>query len=326
MNLPREVLYHRHRLSHQQIDDLLGEKQHDLVLEEKIGQLNQLAQFLEITGALREAGIWFVSYKGPLLSYRIYRDATCRRFKDLDFLVRPGDIRKTIAVLGTFGFVSRSFTWPEPGHREKRLLLFMNQYTLHHPEKDLSIEIHWSLLKYPASRFKKLAATVEENLEQTVFAGQQFNQFSLEFELLHLVIHGGLHTWTRIKWLVDVHEIINRFRIDQKKFDTLVKQLNAERLAGLCNAMLGHYFPESEKLPADYPVPQRLVRYSLYQSARTTDTPVFLPKDLLTYRWFHMAAFTRWHYRLMKLFLMLVFSLQHLKKKFLHHQPVKAAN
>lgn len=326
MNLSREELYYRHRLSHQQIDDILGEQQHDLVLEEKISQLKQVALFLEISAALNRDDIWFISYKGPLLSYRIYNDATCRRFKDLDFLVKPDKISKTIAVLGKMGFVPRSFQWPSSRNKEKRLLLFLNQYTLDHPSKDISVEIHWSLLKFPAVQQKKMALIISENIQQTIFSGQKFNQFTLELELLHMVIHGGLHTWSRLKWLVDIHEIINRFQVDIPKFEILVKLLHAQRLVGLCNAMLNDYFPGTVLLPIDSPAPDWVIKYSLHQIMRTSDTPVYLPEDLLKYRWFQILAFPSLRYRLLKVFVLLIFSLNDQKRKLWRSKLAKLSN
>jgi len=326
MNLSREELYNRHRLSHQQINDLRGEQQHELLLEEKVSQLKQISLFLKITTALRQEGIWFVSYKGPLLSYRIYNDATCRRFKDLDFLIRPCDVRRTIDVLSRFGFAPRSFQWTDSHSKEKRLLLLLNQFTLENQSQEVSIEIHWSLLKFPVARQKKLAALVDENIITTVFAGRQFNQFTIEFELLHLVIHGGLHTWSRLKWLIDVHEILKRFSIDKTKFETLVKQLHAERMVGLCNAMLKYYFPGTALLPIESQAPAWFIKYSLHQMMRTSDSPVYLPEDLFTYRWFHIHAFPRLRYRLMKVFMLLVFFLQNEKKKLFHRKPVRLVN
>ena len=315
MNPSREVLYQRHRLSHKQIDDFLNEQHHELLLKEKINQLKQVALFLEVSAALHKADIWFISYKGPLLSYRIYDDATCRRYKDLDFLIDPENILKTVAVLTKMGFVPRSFQWPSSPNKEKRLLLFLNQYTLDHPVENTSVEIHWSLLKFPAVRQKKMTRIVQQNIQQTVFSGQKFNQFTLELELLHLVIHGGLHTWSRLKWLVDIHEILNRFQIDNTKFETLVKLLHAQRLVGLCNAMLSHYFPDTALLPYEAPAPKWFIKYSLHQINRSTDTPVYLPEDINTYRRFHIQAFSHWKYKIMKVFLLIVFYNQNKRRK-----------
>jgi hypothetical protein len=89
MNYSREILYTRHRLSHYQINKLLGEQQNQLDFEEKLYQLNLLAEFLSITDHLTKEDIWFMPLKGPLLSYRIYEDATCRRYRDFDFWLNP---------------------------------------------------------------------------------------------------------------------------------------------------------------------------------------------------------------------------------------------
>jgi hypothetical protein len=323
IELTREVLYQRHRLSHQQIDDFLGEQHHDLVLEEKLEQFGLVALFLEITTALCNAGIWFVAYKGPLLSYRIYKDSTCRRFKDYDLLVKPDDVPKTIATLCNLGFHPRSLKWPSSRNKEKRILLLLNQFTLDHSSKFFSVEIHWSLVKYPAVTQKRMAAIVEDNLQQTIFAGKIFNQFTPELELLHLVIHGGLHTWSRLKWLIDIHEIIYRFTIDETKFTMLIKLLHAERLVGLCNALLGHYFPGTARLPADYYVPKWCINYVLHQISRTSAIPVFLPEDLNRYRWFHIHAFPHNSYRLRKVFVLFIFFLQNEKIKLLQSKLTK---
>ena len=127
------------------------------------------------------------------------------------------------------------------------------------------------------------------------FSGQNFNQFTAEFELVYLVIHGGLHGWLRLKWLNDVHEIVKRSVLDKDKFDSLVKQLNAQRMAGLCNAMLNQFFPGSS-LPVNYKFPGWLYRFSLDQAVSdTADT--FRP--VLDYKlvWFLMLAFPGSNYK-----------------------------
>lgn len=320
----REVLYHRHRLSHQQIDDVMGERQDELVLEEKIHQLKKVARFLEITSALEKENIWFISYKGPLLSYRIYNDATCRIYKDFDFLIRSDKIPETIVVLNRLGYCSRSYRWPSSENRQKRLIFLANQYTLDHPESGISVEIHWSLLKFPAARRKKITAIIDANLQQTVFGNQIFYQFTPELELLHLVIHGSLHTWSRLKWLTDVNEFIQRIQFDEKKFEALTKQLHAGRLVALCNALLRLYFPQTVMLPCRSEAPDWFIEYALHQLNRTSDTPVYLPQDLFKYRWFHIHAFPRWNQKLKKVLVLFVFYLQNKKRKLLALKTAKS--
>ena len=308
----RTTLYYRHQLSHQQIDGLLGKSEYQLILEEKISQLKLLPEFLDISDSLRQADIWFVPLKGPLLSNRIYGDATCRLFIDFDFLVRPESLDQAINVLLQSGYQPECFELPMTGRRYSLTLSKLHHCRLYHPEKCMSVEMHWKLFVFPVTAFERIARLVDENILQIRFSGQNFNQFTAEFELLYVVIHGGLHGWLRLKWLTDVHEIVNRTILDKEKFDSLVKQLNAQRMVGLCNAMLHNFFPGSE-LPVNYRFPRWLYRFSLHQANRDmTDTS----RPIVNYElvWFLMLAFPGWNYKL-RVLDMHTFYAQHLSNK-----------
>ena len=314
MHLTRETLYHRHRLSHLQIDQLLNEHSEELIMEEKLTQLSQVAEFMEIAVVLNNAGIWFIPFKGPLLSYRIYGDATCRISKDFDLLVRPESMSDVIALLRTMGYEPRSFDWPGPGRRRNRIMAAANQISFVHPDKHASVEVHWRLLKFPAISPKRVDKAISENTTTINFSGLQLRQFTLEFELLQLVIHGGLHTWSRLKWLLDIHEIVKRYRIDRDKFNALVKEFRAGRMVGLCNAMLGRLFPGTALLPASCKVPDWYTGYTLFQFNRETVVPNYLPGDFARYQRFHVCAFTGLRYRLTRTLAAVIFFLQSMKK------------
>lgn len=92
----RKLLHQRHRLSHQQIDRLLGESHSKEFLGEKIERMEAVRNFLSVTDLLRENEIPFVSIKGPLLSYRIYGDPSVRFSHDIDLLIETIQL----AILG----------------------------------------------------------------------------------------------------------------------------------------------------------------------------------------------------------------------------------
>ncbi len=317
MEISRELLYHRHRLSTRQIDDWRGEYHANPDLNEKIKQLNMVSEFLEIGRYLTKAGIWFVPLKGPLLSFRIYGDATCRIAKDIDILVKPEYIHGTIEVLQSLDYQPCSFKWHEPGYHQDMVLLFQNQYGMFHPGRSTSVEIHWRLFKDPAIANKKLTEFIGQDVGQIEFAGQIFNQFTLEFELLHLIIHGGLHAWSRLKWLVDVKEIVSRFYVDKEKFDQLIKLFRAERMAGLCNAMLNHFFPGTILLPVNYKVPGWFFRFSLLMASRETVAHISPPEIYYKFLWFTIQAFPGFRYKTKRISVFLITLLQRLKGKII---------
>ena len=290
-NLPgfnRDTLHKRHRLSYQQIGDRTGVVPRELIIEEKIHQLNMVLELSFIASALRRAAIWFVPLKGPLLSYRIYGDATYRRFSDLDFLVRPDDAHQAIGLLFKSGYKPLKFVWPvKPGH-QKTVIREINQFALYHPTAGLKVEIHWKLFPLPVARYKKVGTLVTENLTEIRYAGHTFLQFTPEFELLYLVIHGGLHAWSRLKWLEDVKIYANKISLSSDKMETLAHQLNAGRMIGLCNALLRHFHPDTSLLPAGRHVPEWMVGYVLDRIALPAEVAGSSKKHFLAflrYRW-----------------------------------------
>ena len=291
MEFTRELLHNRHRLSHQQINTWFGEQQNQLVFEEKLHQLNHLSKFLEIADVFIKKDIWFLPLKGPMLSYRIYGDATCRISRDFDFLIKQEDVEPTITLLRNLGFKYEPGRWHENGTGNNHIASMVNQLTLFHPDTKIIIEIHWRVFIDPIINFDEIEKLVRQNIQQFEFVGKKMNQFTIEFELLYLIIHGGLHTWRRLKWLVDVHEIVSRYQIDHKKFEQLTEQFGAQRMVGACNALLRHFFASSQILPVDYPVPEWFQQYAIWQAEREEDFPDKRLANLFKLRLYYIQAF-----------------------------------
>ena len=321
MSIPftREQLYDRHRLSHQQINDWLGEADHIPRLEEKIDQIRRVHEFLNLTQRFQEAGLWFVPVKGPLLSYSIYGDATCRRSHDFDFLVKPADIFRAIQILTDSGYRSDYAEWPKDKAHINLALSMLHEFSLFNASSGMSIDIHRSLFEYPFPQ-EKIDKLIGENLRQVEFSGQKFRQFTPEFELLYLIIHGGLHAWSRLKWLVDVHEMVNRKQVDYLKFQHIARQLNAGRMVSICNFMLRHFFPDSPVLPEDRSAPGWMFRFSLLQATREKEVPVSPPLNFLKFVCFRMLAFPGLKYK-GKALGVLIFSAQDIRHTWLPPSP-----
>src|SRR5260370_23988464 len=58
-----------------------------------------IVELVAILDALEAASIDAIPLKGPLLAHLVYRDATIRACRDLDFLVRHADIKHALDVL-----------------------------------------------------------------------------------------------------------------------------------------------------------------------------------------------------------------------------------
>ena len=265
-------MYKRHKLSHQQIDDMLGDKGSP-ALEDKLRLMDKLQFMLQITRILHDNKRWFMLLKGPLLSQRIYDDPCYRYYGDFDLLCKEGDVAQVVHLLLAAGFQAVNFQWPEAASRQQRAIRYHNQYPMYHPEKDISVEIHWRLFKYhiiPRALFREL---LSKELEQTTLGGQVFLQFRHEMELLYLVIHGGIHAWWRLKWLVDIREMLMRQPLKEPRFLDLTKQLKAGRQVALCNALLRHFFPDTPLMPCTHQTPSFLLSFALERIRDEKENP-----------------------------------------------------
>lgn len=297
MKLTREKLYHRHHLSHQQIDELLGEQESGNFPELKGQILAKLHDFLAISKIFYEAKINFIPIKGPLLSYRLYKDPSFRNYGDLDFLMDLPSVKKGILVLKEAGYTSSLFDWLANKHQKDLLFKHYYHIVLSHPERNITIELHWKLNNYDISEAGILDKVINSNQMQIKYAGHNYHVFNNEFELLYLIIHGGLHAWQWLKWLVDIHDFLNNISFDKSKFNELVELLHAERMVALCNALLTEYFPNSKTLPQSTKVSSYLLNYSRNQLQNENDGDYTLLGRIKSY-WFRMKCFPGIKYKL----------------------------
>ncbi len=299
--ISRSLLLHRHQLSHEQIDALLGEHFSVGELGYKALALKKLKGFLEVTDALRMAGINFIPLKGFVLSQKIYGDPTVRQTGDADLLLSPDDIEKAIATLEKLDYVPSLFPWPLNPTRQLKLVRFRNQIALHNPVAELDVELHWQLFYYPILPPGKLNQIVAQNTTTLVLQGRTFRVLNPELDLLFLVIHGGMHGWRRLKWLVDVHEIARQKLFDERRLGEMVATFRAEKMTGLYNQLVKNWFIPCFTLPTVATTNSFLLKTAQQKITGNMEGEYHSPGSLLRYFWFIFTAFpgTAWRRRML---------------------------
>ena len=269
-----EILRDRHRLSPQQINVLFGREVIKESFEEKAAALGKVAEFLRVTDAFTAEGLRFIPLKGPILSYRLYGDATWRHYYDLDILVDFTSVSKSAKLLSELGYLSMYHTWPEKKCGQRLITNHMHHVFFTHPLNELNIELHWRLFQTPAVRFSKIEDLVKKYQSGEIFAGRSFHVLSDELELLYLVMHGSIHFWRRLKWLIDVDAYIKTRNIDWKLFERLARDLKAERLVSVGKSVLTEYFPESPLVPFNDYAPRFMKELALQKVGEPEDNDI----------------------------------------------------
>lgn len=262
----REELYHRHQLSHQQIDDLLGQSRSAEYPESKAQHLPFLNAFRVVSELLESRGIEFMPQKGPILSFRLYGDPLFRAYNDLDFYIRTDRIAAVVDLLMQNGFRSPYYRFPGSGCRQRLLFRHTNELFLQSAALETGVELHWSMFNARLTSPEEHDRLVEENRSELIFDGRRYSVLKEEAELLFLVIHGGLHAWSKLKWLVDIAVFLERCPFDEDKFLELTRRLRAGRLVSLCNRMLACRLPGSRQLPSEDSVSSFMERFAVRQS------------------------------------------------------------
>ena len=264
----RTCLHDRHRLSHQQIDKWLGENSRTEFLPEKLKQLESVKTFLWVTDLIRKEGISFISLKGPLLSYRIYKDPTVRISHDIDLLVDIKFIGPVVKILTDNGYTPfEGVVWPTKKIQQELLLDICHHVSFVNKKRNSCVEVHWALMQEVPVSYKKQMEIIEQNTTEIEFSGRKFTVLNKEFELLFLLIHGARHGWSRLKWLVDIKDYpVND--LDGGKFEALVSQLNAGRVIGQSNLMLNEFFGIQLPYRGDDRLPGYFIRFAI-QSIRS---------------------------------------------------------
>ena len=233
----------------QQINCLYGHEVYEESIEEKISAFEKVTEFIKITDALTSEGIEFVPLKGPVLSYRLYGDATFREYYDLDLLADLPSVLRAKDLLIGLGYEPVGYRLPDTKIGQQIVFSHVHHILFTHRVYNLRVELHWRLFQTPPVRSGKLDDLVAANLSELTLAGRSFRVLSAELELLYLIMHGGIHYWRRLKWIVDVNEFLKTIKIDWEKFKAMAVVLKASRLISLANLILAECFPSGPSIP-----------------------------------------------------------------------------
>jgi hypothetical protein len=296
--IPPAILRDHHRLSLQQVNSLFG----SIVFPESVGgkikEFEILKEFFSVCDLLKAEEIEFIPLKGPELSYRLYGDATIRNYNDIDILVNIHNMTRVINLIELTGYKIAYNKWPEKRTIQRKFTTHVNHITFINSEKATIIEIHWRLLRTPAISFSGFENLIYRNLSILNFAGRSFRILNNELELLYIIIHGGLHFWSRLKWLLDVDIFIKTQNIDWMKFKELTIDLKAEKMVGLCRKIHSDYFSGESAIPVNFPIPHRIVEYTRTRIADNKDTAFGSLKKVLENFRYTLFAFRGLRYKI----------------------------
>jgi len=185
-----------------------------------INQIRHINQMNKVFEAFRDANIPIVALKG-LVIREFYPHPEFRNMSDADILVHKEDVEKSEKILMNLGYYKHSS---------------IEIHSTFDHKNYLSIDLHWTLVNElhikTVADFNK---TLWENTRIITMNGLPVLSLSLEYELLHLILHIASHlikSGFGVRLLCDVVVFIEKEKnnIDWNLFFEKVKLYNIEKL------------------------------------------------------------------------------------------------
>lgn len=176
------------------------------------------ATLVRLAEVLEHAGVRFRVLKGPAVAHLDYPDPAWRDFGDLDLLIHPDDLDRTITVLADYGYVRR---FPEPRAGFDRR--FTKSVSMANAD-GLEFDLHRTFAPGLFGLRVQVAMLWDTPPERFRLGGRTLDALAAEERLIHACYHASLgNVPPRLVPLRDVAQLL----LDGKVDATRVRKLAA---------------------------------------------------------------------------------------------------
>jgi len=184
------------------------------------------AEMEQLSHIFSENDIRLLHLKGPVLASDLYGELSLRTCGDLDMLVSIDDVNQVDHLLSSLGYEKDDYIETVLGDWRWR----HHHVTYFHSEKPIKVEIHWRLNPGPGFEpsFNELWQRKRVSSNSTSCPVYYLEREDLFF---FLVTHGARHGWSRLRWLMDIDQML-RQDLQWGKLERRFKQYNALHVGG----------------------------------------------------------------------------------------------
>lgn len=174
----------------------------------------------EIYRILKKENIEMIFLKGPVLSLQTTNSIFLRGpSKDIDILIKPHDLIKTINILLNNGFKTRKSSYVYlrndlygrySRNVNTQMILFKEIY-----DSTLNIDLHWNLSFIKNKILNE--SLLFNNREYVYFKNLNIPTLNKKDALIHASIHNAIDDWKNLRGVLDFERLIRNFRILEMK-------------------------------------------------------------------------------------------------------------
>ncbi|MBL3642335.1 nucleotidyltransferase family protein [Bacillus sp. RHFB] len=174
---------------------------HQEYIKNTYQMLKLSAEMERINELFNGSNIRLLFLKGPVIAKDLYGDISLRTSRDLDILISIKDLEKAESILRDYGYKRKEVPTPFWKLRNHHVTYF-------HPYKGLILEIHWRL--HPQSINEPRFDDLWERRRVSSVSSYSLHYLGNEDLFFYLVAHGARHGWFRLRWLLDINQILSK--------------------------------------------------------------------------------------------------------------------
>lgn len=264
-------------------------------------QMMQLCQEMEFINRLcTQSTIPLMFLKGPVLATDLYGDISLRTSCDLDILIPITDLEKMNSILVSAGYRKDDYILSVLGDWKWR----HHHVTYSHPEKGIKLEVHWRLNPGPGKEpsFSDLWGRRRKN----DFLGNPVYYLGKEDLFFFLVTHGSRHGWSRIRWLLDIQQLMQQ-EVDGDIVHNLLKKFHCLKIGGQAAILSTQLF--NSKIPKELTwilkgsQSRKLAQQAIFYISNMVNLhSVPLPPEVSEYHKRHMFSLMSFHQKVLYAF------------------------
>ncbi|WP_062110790.1 nucleotidyltransferase domain-containing protein [Bacillus niameyensis] len=197
----------------------------DLYKHNTFQMLHLSAEMEKLSKLLLKSNIPSLFLKGPVLSADLYGDISKRTSGDLDILIPINDLQRAEHLLVELGYKKDEYIQSLLNDWKWR----HHHFTYYHPIRRIKVEIHWRLNPAPSKEpsFQELWS----RRRKSSITNFPVYMLGLEDLFFFLVTHGSRHGWSRLRWLMDIHQLIHK-ELDWSRVFKRLKKYQARHIGG----------------------------------------------------------------------------------------------
>ncbi|HJT21522.1 MAG TPA: nucleotidyltransferase family protein [Nitrospira sp.] len=184
--------------------------------------------------AFKENGVPVIAFKGATLAAVAYGNIELRDFGDLDFIVPQRRLADAQRVLWSKGYRPQDASREtfHQSHADEPYHLFVKKNVPGY------VDLQW-VMAHEAFAFRLDRPDIWDRRASVSVDGKSVCSLAVEELLIVLCVHGSKHAWERLKWVVDVAELLRANRLDWKRVFAMATAWRCRRMV-LLGLALAH--------------------------------------------------------------------------------------